>query len=71
MPRKCPQEFCEHGVRIVLEGLEEDKSLAPFTVIEQVGSELGVASEALTSLTCRPSTGSVTTHFSLTCIPRS
>lgn len=47
MPRKYPQSFQDRAVRMVLERLEEDKSLAPFSVIKDVAPRLGISRETL------------------------
>lgn len=47
MPKKYPQSFQDRAVRMVLDRLEEDKSLAPFTVIRETAPRLGVAVETL------------------------
>jgi transposase len=47
MPRKYPQSFQDRAVRMVLDRLSDDKSLAPFTVIKESAPRLGVSRETL------------------------
>lgn len=47
MPKKYPRSFQDRAVRMVLDRLAEDKSLAPFAVIKETAPRLGIAAETL------------------------
>lgn len=47
MPQKYPQSFRDRAVRMVMDRLEADDAPAPFTVMREVASKLGVAVESL------------------------